>query len=160
MADLDRFKIAQDAPVSGFDQALREIRGGGKRSHWIWYVFPQIAGLGMSYQSQQYAIRGADEAAAYLRDPVLFSRLLTITQAVHDRLTGPTAVDVTTLMGSGIDAQKLVSSLTLFGAVARQLGAHDGGQKLIAFADIADQVLALAEAQGYPRCRFTLDRLG
>ena len=158
MTDLARFKIAQDSPA-GFDQALREIRGGGKRSHWIWYIFPQIAGLGMSFQSREYAIRDAAEAEAYLRDPLLFSRLSTITQAVRDRLTGSSAMDVTTLMGSGIDAQKLVSSLTLFGSVARRLGAAKGAEDLAELADTAEQVLAVAESQGYPRCQFTLRQI-
>jgi uncharacterized protein (DUF1810 family) len=160
MYDLSRFRTAQDADDAGFEQALREIRSGRKRGHWIWYVFPQIAGLGFSSMSQTYAISDSSEAADYLRDPVLGQRLLMITQAVLDRMAGPTRSDLTALMSSAIDAQKLVSSLTLFGSVARQIGALDGGQKFIAFADIADQVLAVAEAQGYPRCRFTLDRLG
>jgi uncharacterized protein (DUF1810 family) len=160
MYDLSRFRIAQDEDDSGFEQALREIRSGRKQSHWIWYVFPQIAGLGSSSMSQTYAIADRSEAADYLKDPVLGQRLLTISQAVLDRMTGPTRSSLTTLMGSAIDAQKLVSSLTLFGSVARQNGTLAGGQTFVVFAKVADQVLALAETQGYPPCRFTLDRLG
>ena len=67
-ADLERFVTAQ---ANGeFDTALAEMRAGRKRSHWIWHVFPQIAGLGSSHMSQTYAIRDRDEAVAYLRHPV------------------------------------------------------------------------------------------
>jgi uncharacterized protein (DUF1810 family) len=86
MHDLSRFTIAQDADDAGFEQALREIRSGRKRGHWIWYVFPQLAGLGTSSMSQMYAIANSAEAADYLRDPILGPRLLEITIAVSDKL--------------------------------------------------------------------------
>lgn len=68
MYDLDRFLTAQRRDYAA---ALREIQNGRKRSHWIWYIFPQVAGLGMSSTSQYYAISGLDEARAYLREPTL-----------------------------------------------------------------------------------------
>jgi uncharacterized protein (DUF1810 family) len=68
---LQRFKDAQDRPPSGFDAALAEMRAGAKRSHWIWYVFPQLAGLGSSAASLTYGLDGRAEAEEYLRDPVL-----------------------------------------------------------------------------------------
>jgi uncharacterized protein (DUF1810 family) len=157
MSGLERFRIAQDHPRSGFDAALAEIQAGRKRGHWIWYIFPQIAGLGMSSASRTYAIRDAAEAQAYLRDSTLRSRLTTITTAVADQLSQGMSID--RLMGSSIDAQKLVSSLTLFGEVARGPHAGEGSEACQSLADLADRILDAAERQGYPRCPFTLSTL-
>lgn len=104
--DLDRFAAAQD-PV--FDSALAEIRRGRKRGHWMWFVFPQLAGLGHSAMAQYYAIGSLDEARAYLDHPVLGARLRTCAEALQDL----TDVDAETVFGE-IDALKLRSSLTLF----------------------------------------------
>ena len=82
MYDLNRFLTAQRRDYAA---ALREIQNGRKRSHWIWYIFPQVAGLGMSSTSQYYAISGLDEARAYLREPTLRAHLLEISSA---RLSG------------------------------------------------------------------------
>ena len=79
MYDLDRFLTAQSRD---YTTALREIRSGRKRSHWIWYIFPQVAGLGMSSTSQYYAISGLDEARAYLREPTLRAHLLEVSNAL------------------------------------------------------------------------------
>jgi uncharacterized protein (DUF1810 family) len=155
--DLERFRRAQDRPGSGFATALAEIRAGEKRGHWIWYVFPQLEGLGRSTASHTYAIRDVHEAESYLRDPVLGPRLLSITQAVAERLGRGDSVD--TLMGSSVDVLKLVSSLTLFGAVAARLAPIEPDPRMAALAGAADAVLQSAEDQGYPRCRFTLARL-
>src|SRR5215213_5808856 len=118
---LERFKSAQASPHSGFDVALAEIRGGGKRGHWIWYVFPQLAGLGHSSMAEAYGIRDEAEAIAFLRDPELRERLMTITTAVADQLDGRPSSSLRGLMGSQVDALKLVSSLTLFRHVAARL---------------------------------------
>jgi len=147
---LDRFLDAQNARHAGYATALSEIQRGGKRSHWIWYVFPQLAGLGRSPAAQAYAIEGRDEASAYLRQPVLRARLLEITRAVASQLRA--GVPLATLMGSDIDSLKLVSSLTLFRTVA------DGVDDDVARA--AADVLQQAGAQGYPPCEFTLTQLG
>src|SRR5262245_851847 len=152
---LQRFRDAQDQHVSGFDAALSEIRGGGKRSHWIWYVFPQLAGMGYSGMSQRYGIDGVDEAEDYITDPVLRSRLLSIAAAVVeqlDRLPPPTLGQ---LMGSSIDVAKLVSSMTLFGAVAARLHAAEGLDEYASIARAASRILAAANAEGYPPCQFT-----
>src|SRR4051812_45016021 len=117
--DLERFRRAQDDVFAGFDSALAEMRGGQKQEHWIWYVFPQLAGLGSSRLAQTYGIGGRAEAIDYLRDPVLGGRLLTITEAVAGHATR--GLPLVRLMNSHIDVQKLVSSLTLFESVARQL---------------------------------------
>ena len=68
---LERFHEAQAGRGAGYDTALAEIRAGGKRSHWIWYIFPQIEGLGGSSTARAYALQDLGEACAYLRDPIL-----------------------------------------------------------------------------------------
>jgi uncharacterized protein (DUF1810 family) len=108
--DLDRFVSAQAAL---YDQALTEIRQGRKRSHWMWFVFPQLAGLGVSATSAHYAIAGAAEAAAYLAHPVLGPRLVECAEAVL-AVDGRSAHDI---FGSPDDL-KLRSSATLFAAVS------------------------------------------
>jgi uncharacterized protein (DUF1810 family) len=110
--DLERFVHAQEAD---YQVALAEIRRGGKRSHWMWYIFPQIDGLGHSAMSRRYAIRSLDEARAYLDHPLLGQRLRDCLGALQD-LTGTTAEQV---FGT-VDAAKLRSSLTLFLAVANE----------------------------------------
>jgi uncharacterized protein (DUF1810 family) len=157
MPELARFRIAQDQIDSGFDAALAELRAGRKRGHWVWYVFPQLAGLGASSMSRAYAIRDAAEAEDYLRDPILCSRLVAITTVVADELSRGVPSDA--LMGSSLDAQKLVSSLTLFEAVARRLYASGGLQVFGTLASLADRVLDMAERDGISRCRFTLAQL-
>lgn len=142
---LDRFVNAQSAGDAGYDSALHEIERGGKRSHWIWYVFPQLAGLGQSRAAQVYGIAGRDEAVAYLRHRMLRDRLLEIATAVADQLRKGIALPV--LMGSDIDAKKLVSSMTLFHAIAA--GVDDD------LARTAGEILEFAAAQGYPPCEFT-----
>jgi uncharacterized protein (DUF1810 family) len=106
--DLQRFVAAQDAGRS-YDQAAAELRRGRKTSHWMWFVFPQVAGLGRSPVAQLYAISGLAEAQAYLAHPVLGPRLAECT-AIVAGLCGRTAEQVF----GGIDALKLRSSMTLF----------------------------------------------
>ncbi|MEG3084463.1 DUF1810 domain-containing protein [Sphingomonas sp. PB2P12] len=107
--DLERFVAAQ---ADVYSQALAELRAGGKRSHWMWFVFPQIAGLGHSAMARTYAIASAGEARAYLAHPILGPRLIEATETVT-RAHG----SAETIMG-GIDAIKLRSSMTLFARVA------------------------------------------
>lgn len=160
MSRLQRFTSAQDARHAGFDEALAEIRAGAKTGHWIWYVFPQIAGLGMSGASQAYAIADEAEAIEYLQHPLLRSRLLEITTAVAERLRTGRPASLSALMGSEIDARKVVSSLTLFGHAAKTLYARARLDAYAAVAAVADEVLEAAAAQGHPPCRYTLRRLG
>lgn len=108
--DLARFVEAQERE---YERALTEIRGGRKRSHWMWYIFPQFAGLGRSAMSRRYAITSAAEAEAYLRHPVLGPRLLEIARAVLD-VEGRSASEI---FGSP-DDMKLRSSATLFARVS------------------------------------------
>jgi uncharacterized protein (DUF1810 family) len=155
--ELERFKEAQNRPASGFDSALRELQAGGKRGHWIWYVFPQLAGLGGSSASQFYAIRSLAEAEEYLRDPVLRPRLLAVTATVAEQVSKGASLE--TLMGSSTDALKLVSSLTLFGHAAKLLHAADGLAAYGTLARSAAEVLNAAAVQGYGPCQYTIDRL-
>lgn len=105
---LERFLDAQDEDRC-FYRALEELRSGRKRTHWMWFVFPQLAGLGQSATSRHFAIGSLDEARAYLAHPVLGVRLLECANAVVG-LEGVSAVDI---FGS-LDAQKLRSSMALF----------------------------------------------
>jgi len=107
--DLERFVAAQ---AHIFDQAMAELRRGRKTSHWMWFVFPQIAGLGRSETARAYAIADAEEARAYLMHPVLGARLI---DATRTATAAPGRAE--TIFG-GIDATKLRSSMTLFAAVA------------------------------------------
>ncbi|GAB2570515.1 DUF1810 domain-containing protein [Spirosoma areae] len=104
--NLKRFLDAQDAAYSN---ALAELKNGRKQSHWMWYIFPQIAGLGFSETAKFYAIKDLSEARAYLAHPVLGSRLIEITTA----LLAITTKTANQLMGSPDDL-KLRSSMTLF----------------------------------------------
>ena len=153
MTDIERFVAAQDENRQ-FEAALKEMRAGAKRGHWIWYVFPQIAGLGLSPMSKKYAIRDRDEAEAYLRHPVLFPRLLEISGAVATQVRKGVPID--DLMGSSIDAAKLVSSMTLFRGVASRLQAPPADEGFAAFASLADEILAAASREGYPPCKESL----
>ena len=105
---LERFEHAQNRGGT-YDAALSELRRGRKTSHWMWFVFPQIAGLGRSEIARTYALSSLDEARAYLEHPVLGPRLIDCTQALLD-LSGLSAEAI---MGN-IDAIKLRSSMTLF----------------------------------------------
>lgn len=106
--NLERFVAAQNAGGT-YDRALGELRRGLKTSHWMWFVFPQIAGLGQSQMSRTYAISSLEEARAYLRHPVLGRRLLECAGIVAAARAG----SAEQIFG-GIDAQKLHSSMTLF----------------------------------------------
>lgn len=109
--DLLRFVAAQDDGV--YEQALAELRRGRKSSHWMWFVFPQIAGLGRSPTAQRYAVDGLAEARAYLEHPVLGPRLRECAQVVA---TG--RADSAEAIFGGVDAMKLRSSMTLFARAA------------------------------------------
>lgn len=109
MSDLERFVTAQDSRGT-YASAVDELRTGRKTSHWMWFVFPQLAGLGRSPTAQHFAISGLDEARAYLAHPVLGPRLVESARA----LTELRGTDATAVFGP-VDGQKLQSSMTLFG---------------------------------------------
>jgi uncharacterized protein (DUF1810 family) len=106
--DLQRFVDAQDERGT-YERALAELRAGRKTSHWMWFVFPQLAGLGRSPVAQRYGISSFDEATAYLVHPVLRPRLVECARA----LTELRSSDASEIFG-GIDSLKLRSSMTLF----------------------------------------------
>ena len=108
--DLDRFVKAQEGV---YESAFAEIRAGRKRSHWMWFIFPQVAGLGFSATSQHFAIHTREEAKALLAHPVLGARLNACAAAVLE-VTGLSAEDIF----GPVDAMKLRSSATLFAAVS------------------------------------------
>jgi uncharacterized protein (DUF1810 family) len=129
--DLQRFVDAQDGV---YERVLRELRNGAKRSHWMWFVFPQLAGLGRSETAHYYAIADLAEARAYLAHPVLGPRLVECART----LTGLGTQDAVAVFGS-IDAQKLHSSMTLFARAAPDEPA---------FAAVLDQYFDGAEDDG------------
>ena len=126
--DLDRFLRAQE---DDYDRALSEIRGGRKRSHWMWYIFPQIDGLAVSSTSRRYSIKSLDEARAYLAHPILGPRLLECAEAVFG-VEGRSASEIFGFP----DDMKLKSCATLFAAVSpkgsvfeRVLGKYYAGER-------------------------------
>ena len=138
---LIQFQAAQNAgSPSAHERALDELRAGRKRSHWIWFVLPQLAGLGHSEMAQRYGIADLDEAHAYLADPLLRQRLDAVIGVIDEQLRQP-GQSLERLMGSAMDAHKTVSSLTLFEAA----GLESAG--------------ALLDRIGR-RCTPTLERLG
>jgi uncharacterized protein (DUF1810 family) len=156
--NLGRFRDAQDRHGS-FTRAMTELRAGRKTSHWIWWVFPQVRGLGSSPTSVRFAMSGRDEAIAYLTDETLRSRLLEGIRLVHEQLRGPSGTQMDHLMGSEIDALKLVSSMTLFAGIA-------GDARVRALAGItelrilANDILEAAQAAGYPASPPRRERAG
>ncbi len=119
---LERFVAAQDRGGT-YQRAVAELRAGAKVSHWMWFIFPQVAGLGMSAMSREYAISSAEEARAYLAHPVLGPRLRECARVVADT-EGRTAEQVF----GYIDAVKLRSSMTLFAAAEDAAGGAAPGE--------------------------------
>jgi uncharacterized protein (DUF1810 family) len=115
--DTDRFDLARfvEAQETNYEDAFAEITAGQKRTHWCWYVFPQVAGLGSSAMSVRYAISGAEEAKAYLAHPLLGARLLQCVAAMSSRSN----VGAAAILGQ-IDARKFHSCLTLFAQVSER----------------------------------------
>lgn len=156
---LSRFHAAQDQPRAGHADALREMQAGAKRSHWIWYVLPQLSGLGSSDMAHTYGLRGGAEAEAYLRDPVLRGRLLDVVSAIATHVVPPASTPLASLMGSEIDARKVVSSLTLFEHVARAMPVTDQADNVRTISDTATRILDAVASHGYARCAVTLASL-
>lgn len=135
---MEKFLKAQNAEYSGYRQALEEITRGSKVSHWVWYIFPQIQGLGSSETSRRYALSGAQEASCYLMHPVLGSRLREISLA----LLKHKGKNPESILGH-IDALKVCSCMTLFDYVCPDS----------VFAEVLDAFYA------GKRCQHTLDFL-
>jgi len=109
--------------------------------------------------SQTYGLDGIEEAQDYLRDPLLRSRLLTISAAVAEQVDQSARPTLGRVMGASIDVAKLVSSMTLFGAIAKRLHAAEALDEYASIAKVAERILVAAAAEGYPSCQFTLKRL-
>jgi uncharacterized protein (DUF1810 family) len=122
MSELERFVAAQETI---YPRALAELRAGDKRSHWMWFIFPQICGLGHSAMAQRYAIAGLGEARAYLAHPQLGPRLAECTEA----MVGWAGRKSTQAILGAVDARKFCSSMTLFEAA-------DGGARFARALDI------------------------
>ncbi len=149
---------AQDSRHAGYATALAELRAGRKQSHWIWYVFPQLTGLGRSSMAVRYALADVDEAMAYLRDPALAQRLVAAAAAVRSHVAPErgAGAPLEVVMGSDIDALKLVSSMTLFARVAAQMIADgDTRRELPDLLAHAVAILDAAATHGYERCAHT-----
>ena len=138
---LERFRKAQDSGPGSYETALREVRQGRKETHWIWYVFPQLRGLGSSPTSDYYGISGMEEARAYLADPVLGKRLGEISEALMQL----EEQDAEKVFGYP-DVLKVRSCMTLFAAAA------GGGDTVF------DRVLEAF--YGGDRDSWTLEKLG
>jgi len=126
--DLRRFVVAQQ---DVYDAAVSELRAGHKTSHWMWFIFPQIAGLGRSAIAQKYAIASLAEAESYLAHPLLGPRLLECAR-ILTQLSGRTAREIF----GALDAQKLQSSMTLFARAAA--GQSLFGEVLVQYFDGAE----------------------
>lgn len=112
--DINRFIEAQDIPYfSGYQQALKEITAGKKVNHWVWYIFPQLRGLGISERSWYFGITGRTEAAEYLNHPVLGPRMRQITEA----LLSHSGLEAKVILGN-TDALKVRSCMTLFDMIS------------------------------------------
>ena len=109
---LDRFLEAQERM---YETALKEIKNGEKESHWMWYIFPQLRGLGRSQMAYVYGINGLEEAKAYLAHPVLSARLIEISEALLEHKNE----DIEDILGD-VDAMKLCSSMTLFAFISKE----------------------------------------
>ena len=133
MTDLTRFVFAHEEK---YDSALLELETGQKTSHWMWYIFPQMIGLGTSEMSIKYAITDESEAIGYLQNSLLFDHLAAVTKAIHGHVVVMNK-QVLNVLGSDIDVIKLKSSLHLFSQLAKQLR----DQKFSEFIQHADEVL-------------------
>jgi uncharacterized protein (DUF1810 family) len=111
-----RFLEAQNAgKPSSYDIALAELRNGRKRSHWVWFVLPQLQGLGRSTMALRFGVNGIEEATSYVADPILRRRLEEVIAAITEQLHKPDQY-LDRLMGGVLDAAKTISCLTLFEA--------------------------------------------
>ncbi|WP_298623238.1 DUF1810 domain-containing protein [uncultured Legionella sp.] len=155
--NLDRFHKAQKSH-SGHEQAKKELQNGKKTSHWIWYIFPQLESLGFSDTAKYYGIKDRDEACAYLKDPILFQRYFQLVQLVEQQVQ---KIPLTTLMGGNVDAQKLMSSLTLFRNAATHLNKTPGqsNHDFKGLEQSCARIFKLTANQGYYPCQKTLSAL-
>ncbi|ASQ45491.1 DUF1810 domain-containing protein [Legionella clemsonensis] len=154
--NLQRFHEAQK---DNYQNAHDEIASGRKRGHWIWYIFPQLKSLGSSATAQKYGIKDFEEACAYLKDPLLFQHYQEMVELVTDKLAKN--IPPATLMNGVVDAQKLVSSLTLFRLAAEYLTKSENNSSLDFYkleASCSKALNSLAH-EGYLACEETMSEV-
>ncbi|MDR3441797.1 MAG: DUF1810 family protein [Legionella sp.] len=156
MPNLNRFISAQQGHASfpSYEKAYKEIEKGRKQDHWIWYIFPQLKTLGYSDTAKHFGIADFKEACEYLQNETLFKNYCAITQLVMSQLD---TIPINTLMGGGIDASKLASSITLFRAAASFLAQQNTASNDYAeVVSCCDQILTKIKPQGYYPCQKTI----
>lgn len=139
-----------DAQARYYDQALSEMRAGRKSSHWIWFIFPQIVELGRSSTAARYGIADVDEGREYLADPILRNRYREISAVLLEKLEA--GVPLVRLMGSHVDALKLVSSQTYFLVLVRRMLTDAPDEELTGIEAMAALILQHAARQGFRVC--------
>ncbi|HAZ7574373.1 DUF1810 domain-containing protein [Legionella sp. PATHC032] len=151
---LDRFHNAQNSNTYGYDQAFIEIQAGRKRSHWIWYIFPQLENLGKSPSAKLYGIKDFNEACDYLKDPVLFKRYFELIKLIEEKLK---SIPLSDLMSGFPDDRKFISSLTLFQAASYYLNSKETGyqNKYHPLYEMCNRVFKQISRQGYSPCQQT-----
>lgn len=130
--DFNRFLIAQQ---NSFDRALAEIRNSKKNSHWMWYIFPQIKGLGKSNIAKKFEIENRDEAIEYLKNPILSERIIQLTKILVEDIEGKTAEEIFGFP----DYLKFQSSMTLFKSVVEKNSEIFPAEKYKIFGKALDQ---------------------
>ncbi|HHL3493798.1 TPA: DUF1810 domain-containing protein [Legionella pneumophila] len=151
---LDRFHNAQNSNTYGYNQAFSEIQEGRKRSHWIWYIFPQLENLGKSSSAKLYGIKDFSEACDYLKDPVLFKRYFELIKLIEEKLR---SIPLSHLMGGFPDDRKFISSLTLFQAASNCLSSKEtvSQNKYHHLYETCNRVFKQIARQGYSPCQQT-----
>lgn len=160
---VDHFRLAQQNEWSGFEVALQEIQQGCKRGCWMWYIFPQITGLGQSSMSQRFSIQNRAHAFMYLDDKELCGNLLEMTRAVAIQIRRGATINQLVHW----DQAKLISSLTLFEIVANEAAGVDHAKKKSHESSSLEELSSLCHSilqmvcskHGYSRCQHTLDVL-
>ncbi len=152
MRNIQRFTQAQrgSADFPSYTKAHAEIAAGKKRTHWMWYIFPQLAALGRSQTAKYFGIVGFEEACEYLSDVALFGNYQEIASLVLKQLKTRSAKDL-----FGADAVKLVSSLTLFQAAASYLSQGNQSSKFAQLAKCCDDIFSELRKKGYTPCKET-----
>lgn len=136
--DLERFKIAQANTYGGFEQARRELIAGEKTGHWIWYIFPQMKGLGKSLTSEKFGIKSLEEAQAYLKDETLGTRLIDLVNILLVPLQNHSALEIF----GYTDAMKFRSSMTLFHLAVEKDKKLMGEEKFRCFENVLERYYA------------------
>lgn len=151
---LDRYHKAQNDNTYGYAHAFSEIQEGRKRSHWIWYIFPQLEILGKSPSAKLYGIKDFNEACDYLKDPVLFKRYFELIKLTEEKLK---SIPLSHLMGGFPDDRKFISSLTLFQATSNYLNSKekDSQNKYHELYETCNRVFKQIARQGYSPCQQT-----